>query len=210
MEDIIAIVVIFTLVAGIAYTVSRFVKKHKLEQEREAEASRLAKEESDKYYADLRSKAKVAKVALAKPVKPKSLTQESESDLAYMRDYKLITQRQHDEAIREKRAAESQSSSNLLSDLADIAMIANTVHHWNDNKPHVSNTDSPIDFPKERSVGVSTSESSWGFDDSDSRRSVSSSMDTSPSYSYSSSSSDSSSSYSSSSDSSSSSPSSDW
>jgi hypothetical protein len=72
---------------------------------------------------------------------------------------------------------------------------------------HKSGGSNPIDFPREeRSVGVSKSESSWGFDDSDSRKSVSSSMDTSSSYS--SSSSDSSSSWSSSD--SSSSVSSDW
>lgn len=93
-------------------------------------------------------------------------------------------------------------SSSVLSDIADVAMIANTVRHWNDT-PHRTNTDNPIDFPKEeRSVGVTKSESSWGFDDSDSRKSVS---DT-----FGSSSSDSSWSSSSSSDSFSSSASSDW
>lgn len=66
--------------------------------------------------------------------------------------------------------------------------------------PHKSGGSSPIDFPKEeRSPSVSKTESSWGFDDADSRKSASSSF----------SSSDSGSSWSSS-DSSSSSPSSDW
>jgi len=97
-----------------------------------------------------------------------------------------------------------QSSRSVLDDVADIAMIANTVRHWNDNKPHTTNTDNPIDFPKEeRSAGVSKTESSWGFDDSDSRKSVSDTFSSS----WSSSSSDSSSSWSSSSDSG---PSSDW
>ena len=134
-----------------------------------------------------------------------------------MLESKLITKRQYNAALREKKKTTPtyatpavqptpEPTSNLLSDIADIATIVNTVHHWNDHKPHVSNTDSPIDFPREeRSVGVTTSESSWGFDDSDSRKSISSSMDTSSSWS--SSSSDSSSSWSSSSDSS---PSSDW
>ena len=36
---------------------------------------------------------------------------------------------------------------------------------------------------EERSVGIRSSETSWGFDDSDSRSSISSSMDTSSSYS---------------------------
>lgn len=73
------------------------------------------------------------------------------------------------------------------------------------NSTHKSGGDNPIDFPSERSVGVSKSESSWGFDDADSRKSISDSMDTSSSYS--SSSSSSSDSWSSSSDSG---PSSDW
>ena len=41
-----------------------------------------------------------------------------------------------------------QSSRSVLDDVADIAMIANTVRHWNDNKPHTTNTGNPIDFPK--------------------------------------------------------------
>lgn len=84
-----------------------------------------------------------------------------------------------------------------LSDLADIAIIANTFHHWNDNKKESS--DAP--------VTSSSSSSSWGFDDSDSRKSAASSFSSSDSSSsWSSSSSDSSSSWSSSD----SGPSSDW
>lgn len=96
---------------------------------------------------------------------------------------------------RSTYAPQPVQSSNLLSDIADVAMIANTVRHWNDNTHS-----EPV--REERSVGVTKSESSWGFDDSDSRKSVS---DT-----FGSSSSDSSWSSSSSSDSFSSSASSDW
>lgn len=132
-----------------------------------------------------------------------NLTRESPSDLAYMLEHKMITKKQHDAAIRSKVAqypqqkiyepapvVQSTQSSSLLSDIADVAMIVNTVHHWNDHTPHRSNTDNAVDFPKEeRSVGITTKESSWGFDDSDSRKSISSSMDTSSSWSSSSSSS---------------------
>ena len=71
-----------------------------------------------------------------------------------------------------------QSSSNLLSDIADVAMIANTVRHWNDN---------------ERSAGVSSSTREVGYDSSDepSRSSSWSSSSSSSSDSWSSSSSDS-------------------
>lgn len=192
MENILAIILVLGIVAGVVFIVNKMVKKHRLEQENQ----RLAKETSDKFFASERKYKRES-------ITPKPLHKESPSDLAYMRESNMITKREHDEAIRTQN---TQSSSSLLSDLADVAMIVNTVHHWNDNKPHVSNTNSPIDFPREeRSLGVTKSESSWGFDDSDSRKSVSSSMDTSPSYS--SSSSDSSSSWSSSSDSG---PSSDW
>ena len=95
-----------------------------------------------------------------------------------------------------------QSSRSILDDAADIAMIANTIHHWNDNQRSEPER-------VERSAGVTKSESSWGFDDSDSRKSVRDTFGSSSS-SYSSSSSDSSWSSSSSSDSFSSSASSDW
>jgi hypothetical protein len=93
-----------------------------------------------------------------------------------------------------------QSSRSVLDDVADIAMIANTVRHWNDND-RTERVEEPV--REERSAGVSKTESSWGFDDSDSRKSVSDTFSSS----WSSSSSDSSSSWSSSSDSG---PSSDW
>jgi hypothetical protein len=86
-------------------------------------------------------------------------------------------------------------TSDILDTVADVAMIAHTVRHWNDNE---TKTTEP-----ERSVGVSKSESSWGFDDDDSRKSVSSSFSSSWS-------SDSSSSSSDSWSSSDSGPSSDW
>lgn len=57
-----------------------------------------------------------------------------------------------------------------------------------DNLMHSSSSPSPVE---ERSVGVSKSESSWGFDDSDSRKSISDSMSSSWGSSDSSSSSDS-------------------
>ena len=61
-----------------------------------------------------------------------------------------------------------QSSRSILDDVADVAMIANTIRHWNDNE---RSTPEPV--REERSAGVTKSESSWGFDDSDSRKSVS-------------------------------------
>ncbi len=42
-----------------------------------------------------------------------------------------------------------------------------------DSFTHKSGGSNPVDFPEQRSVGISKSESSWGFDDSDSRKSIS-------------------------------------
>lgn len=201
MENILAIILVLGVIAGVVFIVNKMVKKHRLEQE---EKARLAKEESDRYWATQ------ANTSYESAYTPQKLSTESESDLAYMLESKLITKRQYNAALREKKkttptytyvqseAPAPQPTSNLLSDIADIATIVNTVHHWNDHKV--------VEEPRqERSVDVTTSESSWGFDDSDSRKSVSSSMDTSPGWS---SSSSDSSSYSSSD--SSSGPSSDW
>ena len=201
MEDILAIILVLAIVASIVFIVNKLVKKHRLEQEEKARLEK--KEESDRYWAQQ------ANTSYESAYTPQKLSTESESDLAYMLESKLITKRQYNAALREKKKTTPtyatpavqptpEPTSNLLSDIADIATIVNTVHHWNDHKVD----ESPR---QERSVGVTTSESSWGFDDSDSRKSISSSMDTSSSWS--SSSSDSSSSWSSSSDSS---PSSDW
>lgn len=205
MEDILAIVVVLATIGVIAYTVSKIIA-HRREQ---AEAEAHRKELMDR----LNAAATRDRERMLAKVTQKPLHEESESDLAYMREHNLITAAEASAALRKKRtfvkreeptpvAVATTSDSNLLSDLANIAIIANTVNHWNDNAAHrVEHSPEP-----ERSVGVTTKESSWGFDDSDSRKSISSSMDTSSSWS--SSSSSSSSSYSSSSDSSS--PSSDW
>lgn len=222
MENILAIA-IFALGISITFLFARHLIK-----------SHAASVEAEKKQQELMDKINVAATrdrerALTKVVQ-KPLHEESESDLDYMRQHNLITASQEKEALRKKRTfvkrnestvpprgkettvtyapspTQSVQSSSFLSDAADIAMIASTIHHWNDNTPTSRKS---VDIPTEdRSVGVTTKESSWGFDDSDSRKSISSSMDTSPSYS-SSSSSSSSDSWSSSSDSSSS-VSSDW
>jgi hypothetical protein len=73
--------------------------------------------------------------------------------------------------------AQSSYQDNFLSDVVTAVAINSLL-----SNTHKSGGSNPIDFPREeRSVGVSKSESSWGFDDSDSRKSISSSMDTSSS-----------------------------
>ena len=188
MENVIAIVALFALIYFFWFFLSKMVtyyreKAEAEERRREVIAEHLLqvkRESAARARARLETPIKSAKVTpQPEPAKPSYAPSPTQSMASY------------------------QSSRSLLDDAADIAMIANVIHHWND-KPHHTNTDNPIDFPKEeRSVGVSKTESSWGFDDSDSRKSITSSMDTSSSWS-----SSSSDSYSSSS--SDSGPSSDW
>jgi hypothetical protein len=188
MENVIAIVALFALIYFFWFFLSKMVtyyreKAEAEERRREVIAEHLLqvrRESAARARARLETPIKSTKVApQPEPAKPSYAPSPTQSMASY------------------------QSSRSLLDDAADVAMIANVIHHWND-KPHYTNTDNPIDFPKEeRSVGVSKSESSWGFEDSDSRKSISSSMDTSSSWS-----SSSSDSYSSSS--SDSGPSSDW
>ncbi len=160
MENILAIIVVLVLVVAFSLglrAILRGIAEKKAEQKRK-------QEESDKFWEAERARTK--KLAqertlarMATPAPPKQLD-------VYASGVGVGRSTYASQPV--------QPQSNLLSDIADVAMIANTVRHWNDNKPHVTNTDNPIDFPKEeRSVGVTKSESSWGFDDSDSRKSVS-------------------------------------
>ena len=137
-----------------------------------------------------------AKEVEARPFGIPARKSTSPSDLAYMKDHNLIDKPAPKRTTYVPTPVYSSppvqtSSRSFLDDAADIAMIANTVHHWNDN---------------ERSVGVSTTVREETYTPTYSSSSDDSSSSSS---SYSSSSSDSSYS-SSSSDSSYSSSSSDW
>lgn len=190
MDDILAVVLFFSVCCITALFIRNMLKTHKLK----VELAEIERKEAEARASASRAHSLANAIANAPPRKKRTFVKREESTVPPRG--KEMT------ATYVPSPTQSVQSSNILSDIADAAMIAHTIHHWNDNKPHSSNTDNPIDFPKEeRSVGVSKSETSWGFDDSDSRKSISSSMDTSSSWS-------SSSSDSSSSDSSG--PSSDW
>lgn len=165
MENILAVVVVLALVVAFTFglkAIIRGIAEKKAEQKRK-------QEESDKYWAEQREKAK-------------------ERAFARLESATLNTPPKKRTFIKREEPAPSVSYSqptrSVLDDVADIAMIAHTVRHWNDN-----NHSEPV--REERSVGVTKSESSWGFDDSDSRKSVSDTFSSSSSSSWSSSSSDS-------------------
>lgn len=177
MEDILALVVVLVLVGGF-YAIGRIVyrthKRHKQE-----EADRRAA--SDKYWTEQRNK----------------LRNPTPSDYAKAISNKPPAKSSYTKSHTNSTATASTTTStpvvedNFFSGVVTGMLIDSVVN----SITHKSGGSDPIDFPK------TESSSSWGLDDSDSRKSVSSSMDTSSSWS------SSSDSYSSSSDSG---PSSDW
>jgi hypothetical protein len=185
MEDILAIVVVLAMVGVFWYILNKILtsrkEKKELEQKRLDEVRQRVDAATDRFYAR-----RAEQAVKNTPPAPKPVVNEATSTRTYYAPSSTQSVNSYD------------SSSNLLSDIADIAMIANTIHHWNDNERRSEPE------REERSVGVTKTESSWGFDSEDSRKSISSSMDTSSSWF--SSSDDSSSSWSSSD----SGPSSDW
>ncbi len=194
MEDILAIGSVLVVVGIFVFVVQRILKSRQQQAEQKAHRE------------ELMAKLKLEDQKTRDKIRQSAIRARKELEQKHLEHKFSVPPRGKETTVTYAPSpTQSVQSSSFLSDAADIAMIANTIHHWNDNKPHRSNTDNPIDFPKEeRSVGVSKSESSWGFDDSDSRRSARDTFSSSSSDSWSSSSSDS---YSSSSDSG---PSSDW
>jgi len=187
MEDILAVVVVLALVVAFTFGLKAIIrglaekKAEKKRQQEESDKFWEAERERTKKIAQERTLARMASINTP-PTKKREFVKRDESFGVSSGTPLNVT-----------HASVSSYQDNFLSDVVTAVAINSLL----------SNTHKSADFPKEeRSVGVSKSESSWGFDDSDSRKSISSSMDTSSSWS-----SSSSDSYSSSSDSG---PSSDW
>jgi hypothetical protein len=119
---------------------------------------------------------------------------ESPSDLAYMRESNLITAKEHRAALTAQSNTKpsfapsatqsiNQYQDNFMSDVA-MGMVINSLL----SSTHDSQSGTVTEDRNTGRVDVQVKESSWGFEDSDSRKSVSSSMDTSSSWSSSSSS----------------------
>lgn len=164
MEDILAVVVVLALVVAFTFglkAIIRGIAEKKAEQKRQ-------QEESDKFWdaerartkkiAQERTLARMASTNTPPPTKREFVKRDDSFGVSSGTPLNVTY-------------AQSPTQS-ILSDVADIAMIANTIHHWNDNS-----RSEPV--REERSVGVSKSESSWGFDDSDSRKSASESFSSS-------------------------------
>ena len=177
MEDILAVVVVLALVVAFTFglkAIIRGIAEKKAEQKRQ-------QEESDKFWEAERARTKkiaqertLARMASTNtpPTKKREFVKRDESFGVSSGTPLNVTHAQS------STQSVSSYQDNFLSDVVTAVAINSLL----------SNTHKSDDFPKEeRSVGVSKSESSWGFDDSDSRKSISSSMDTSSSWSSSSS-----------------------
>ena len=184
MEDLIAIMLVLGVVAGVTLAARaqwRMWQRHKKWKAEQAEAEQKRQiEATRKWREGLRQKQTVAANSIGVQAGGNVAVGVSSSN--YKPSY----------APSPTQSIQNYQSDNTLSDLANIAIIANTINHWNDHSRTTTKND---DYSP---VTSSTSSSSWGLDDDDSRKSASSSF----------SSSDSSSSWSSSS--SDSGPSSDW
>lgn len=200
MEDILAVILFFVAASITGLFIRHLLKTHAAkvaaEQKRQEVEAEL-KAEQVRAREKLRRDAQAARAAMAasNTPPPKTLNTVAAKENVGRSTYVPTHATSPTQSV--------QSDDGFVNGMLTGMLVDNLIN----SMPHKSGGSNPIDFPREeRSVGVSKSESSWGFDDSDSRKSVSSSMDTSSSYS--SSSSDSSSSWSSSD--SSSSVSSDW
>lgn len=173
MEDILAIVVFFLGCAITGGFIHLLLKRHKQKVEAEQERQELISQhllevarETRKRERQLRTESIAAAIKNSPP--PKTLNTVAAGVNVGRSTYASS-------ATQSVRNYDT-NTSDTLSDLANIAIIANTMNHWNDHSPQRT-------YRNEPSVGVTKTESSWGFDDSDSRKSVSSSMDTSSSWS---------------------------
>ena len=183
MEDVIALVLVVGLAASVIALSVWFYKLHKRKTAEENARLEQRKKEVEEYWAKKREGYALSAIKVdgsgnvgigSVPPRGKETTKK------YTPSYAPSTT----QSVQSYSSRSDDTSMNDLSDtintIANIAMIANTVNHWNDHSSSSSSSDTS-------SSSSSSSSSSWGFDDDDSRKSISSSM-SSDSYSSSSSS----------------------
>jgi uncharacterized membrane protein YebE (DUF533 family) len=161
MENILALVVVAVVIGG-AIAIGRIVyKSYKRHKEEEANRLAEAKIRVEEYWKQKEFERNMrVKEVNSKPVAKPAKKTVSES-------YSEVT----------KKPTQQTSTTTTSSD--DGFLTGMLVGAAIDSLLHSGKSEASV----ERSAGVSSKESSWGFDDSDSRKSISSSMDTSSSYS---------------------------
>jgi hypothetical protein len=170
MEDILALVVATIFVAVITVAVRAMYKSYKKSKQEEAE--RRAR--SEKFWDEQRAK-------LTKVEVPESMTKYVNA-LGKAPEVKAPkTKSSYTSSTSRVESSDNSFVNGMLTQMLIDTTIESITHGVD------RDTGKTYDREIERSVGVSKSESSWGFDDSDSRKSISDSMDTSSSWSSSSS-----------------------
>lgn len=185
MEDILAVVVVLALVVAFTFGVKAIIRKI---AEKKAEQKRK-QEESDKFWESER--VRIKKVAQEKTLArlaniqnnappPKTLNVVASGTNVGKTTYFSSPTQQVSKPTYSAPQPKQSSDDGFLSGMVTGMLVDDLMRSIS----HKSGGENPIDFPREeRSIGVTKTESSWGFDDSESRKSVSSSMDTSSSWS---------------------------
>ena len=173
MEDILAVFLFFVVASISGLSIRHMLKTNAAriaEQEKNYEAERAR----IKAIAQERTLARMASINTPPPKQREFVKRDESFGVARGSQLNVTHTQSQTQSV-------SSYQDNFLSDVVTAVAINSLL-----SNTHKS---AGSDYPKEeRSVGVSKSESSWGFDDSDSRKSISSSMDTSSSWSSSSSS----------------------
>lgn len=159
MEDILAITIVLGLVIASGFGLRAIIKS--IVAKKAAKAKAEAEELQRQIEASRKWRESTMKKALANTPSKKSTNVQSQTV-----SNNSIAVQSHGNAYV-STSSSSVDTSDFISDIANIAIIANTVRHWNDNSSSSSSSDD--DSRK--------SSSSWGFSSSDS------SSDSGPSFS---------------------------
>jgi hypothetical protein len=156
MEELLAIALVLFLVASVVFGVKKILKYRAEKKEREYREQLERIEATRKWRGSLRQKSVPAAVKNTSSVPARGKETTKKYTPSYSTSSSTVTPTSSDDGF-------------LTGMLVGAAI---------DTIMHSSGTGRSI-LAEQRNAEVSKSESSWGFDDSDSRKSVSSSMDTS-------------------------------
>lgn len=167
MEDILALVIVCFFIAALYVVVRASYKRYQNIKKEEAE--RRAR--SDKFWAEQR--AKINKVEVPDTMKKYASALGAAPKVAPPPPKKTETTYTSTTSTRRTDDSDDGFVTGMLTGMLLDSAI-NSFKHGTDPDTGVT-----YDREVERSVGVNKSESSWGFDDSDSRKSISDSMSSS-------------------------------
>ncbi len=155
MEDILAIAAVVAGVVLATLAIRSQWRLYKRRQQTKAEELARKQKAADEYWAKRREQSRKVAVVNSKPLPPKQVTP--------TRSYTSTT--------------DTTGDNSFVNGMPTLMLIDSTIESITHGVDR--DTGKVYDREVERSVGVTKTESSWGFDDADSRKSVSSSMENS-------------------------------